>query len=163
MSTKHLFLTLLAAFSLAFACQKPEANLSLPSIEINLTEAAVAVWDKGRAEQLWMEAPRWSKWSSVNSGDSFKEKAAAFPDCLTNAESRMKLLRVEHNRWWTERLLSGWKPCEKPSEKARQKELKASYMHWDMVPFDQLDEFTQDLDGVCIAAMAACGFVEAKL
>ena len=42
MSTKHLFLTLLAAFSLAFACQKPEANLSLPSIEISLTEAAVA-------------------------------------------------------------------------------------------------------------------------
>ena len=125
-------------------------------------EAAVAVWDKGRAEQLWMEAPRWSKWSSVNSGDSFKEKAAAFPDCLTNAESRMKLLRVEHNRWWTERLLSGWKPCEKPAEKARQKELKASYMHWDMVPFDQLDAFTQDLDRVCIAAMAACGFVDAK-
>ena len=42
MSTKHLFLTLLAAFSLAFACQKPEANLSLPSIEISQTEAAVA-------------------------------------------------------------------------------------------------------------------------
>ena len=42
MSTKHLFLTMLAAFSLAFACQKPEANLSFPSIEISLTEAAVA-------------------------------------------------------------------------------------------------------------------------
>ncbi|MBQ3722401.1 MAG: BACON domain-containing protein, partial [Bacteroidales bacterium] len=42
MSTKHLFLTLLAAFSLAFACQKPEANLSYPSIEISLSEASVA-------------------------------------------------------------------------------------------------------------------------
>ena len=73
-----------------------------------------------------------------------------------------KLLHVEHNRWWTERLLSGWKPCEKPAEKARQKELKDSYMHWDMVPFDRLDAFTQDLDKVCIAAMAACGFVDAK-
>ena len=44
----------------------------------------------------------------------------------------------------------------------RQKELKASYMHWDMVPFGRLDAFTQELDRVCIAAMAACGFVDAK-
>ena len=68
----------------------------------------MAVWDKERAEQLWMKAPRWSKWSSVNSGDSFKEKAAAFPDCLTSAESRMKLLRVEEYGWLTEGLISGW-------------------------------------------------------
>ena len=42
MNIKHLFLTLLAAFALAWGCQKPEANLSYPSIEISLTEAAVA-------------------------------------------------------------------------------------------------------------------------
>ena len=42
MNIKHLFLTLLAAFALAWGCQKPEATLSYPSIEISLAEAAVA-------------------------------------------------------------------------------------------------------------------------
>ncbi len=42
MSTKHLFLTLLAAFSLAWACQRPEAGLSFPTIDLSLTDASVA-------------------------------------------------------------------------------------------------------------------------
>ena len=42
MSTKHLLLTLLAAFSLAWACQRPEAGLSFPTIDLSLTEATVA-------------------------------------------------------------------------------------------------------------------------
>ena len=41
MSTKHFLLTLLAAFSLAWACQRPEAGLSFPNIDLSLTEASV--------------------------------------------------------------------------------------------------------------------------
>ena len=41
MSTKHLFLTLLAAFSLAWGCQRPEAGLSFPTIDLSLTDASV--------------------------------------------------------------------------------------------------------------------------
>lgn len=102
--------------------------------------------------------PRWGQWSSINAGDSFKEKAAAFPDCARNAEARLKLLHAEHNRWWTERLLAGWQSCSKPADKAEKTALKAAYLHWDMIPFDQLDAFTQGLDRVSIAAMSVCGF-----
>ena len=43
MKIKHLFLTLLAAFALAWGCQEPEENLGLPSIVISLSEASVAM------------------------------------------------------------------------------------------------------------------------
>lgn len=121
-------------------------------------EAAKAEWDPARAEELWRKLPRWSQWSSINSADSFKEKAAAFPGFAVDAASRGKLLRAEHNRWWTERLLAGWKPCAKPADKAEKGAMKAAYQHWDMVPFDRLDDFTRGLDRVCIAAMSVCGF-----
>jgi len=124
----------------------------------DFAEAAKAAWNPARAEELWRKLPRWGQWSSVNAADSFKEKAAAFPDLAADAESRRKLLHAEHNRWWTERLLAGWKPCAKPADKAEKEALKAVYKHWDMVPFDRLDDFTRGLDRVCIAAMAACGF-----
>ena len=46
MSTKHFLLTLLAAFSLAWACQRPEAGLSFPNIDLSLTEASVGTEGK---------------------------------------------------------------------------------------------------------------------
>ena len=75
-------------------------------------------------------------------------------------------LHAEHNRWWTVRLLAGWKPCEKPMDadralrKKKEAELKSSYQHWDMDPFDQLDAYTKKLDKVNIIAMAACGYID---
>lgn len=122
-------------------------------------EGARAVWDRERAESLWNRAPRWSQWSSVNAGDSFREKAAAFPACATDAASRLRLMHAEHNRWWTERLLAGWEPCAKPADAAEKRALKASYCHWDMVPFDKLDASTREFDRVAIAAMSVCGFL----
>ena len=86
--------------------------------------------------------------------------AAAFPDCARNAESRLKLLHAEHNRWWTERLLSGWQPCEKPANPSERQSLKAAFCHWDMIPFAQLDASTQELDRVNIAAMSVCSFIQ---
>jgi hypothetical protein len=32
------------------------------------------------------------------------------------------------------------------------------HRHWNMVPFDRLDDFIRGLDRVCIAVMAAWGF-----
>lgn len=129
----------------------------------NLVAEARRAWRPELAARRWLGVRRWAKWSSMNSGDSFKEKSSAFPDCAANPETRRRVLHAEHNRWWTERLLAGWRPCARPededraSRKRKESELKASYRHWDMVPFDRLDEFTRDLDKVNIAAMSVCG------
>ena len=134
---------------------------------IPMSEKAWAA-SKEEAERLWLALPRWKKCSSISSGDSLKEKAFAFGDCATNMETRRRLLHAEHNRWWTERLLAGWKLCPKPNDpdkterKRHQEELKAKYCHWDMIPFDQLDDFTKDIDKVCIATMALQGEVGSK-
>jgi hypothetical protein len=127
-------------------------------VDGKFAEGVRLAWDKERAEQLWKQTARWGQWSSINAGDSFKEKSAAFPDCAANADSRLKLMHAEHNRWWTERLLAGWQPCAKPADKAEKAALKAAYLHWDMIPFEQLDTFTQGLDRVAVAAMSVCGF-----
>lgn len=68
------------------------------------------------------------------------------------------MLHAEHNRWWTERLLAGWIPCERPSGKEDGRRMKNLCQHWDMIPFEDLDVFTKDLDRVSIAAMAVLGF-----
>lgn len=123
-------------------------------------------WSPELAMERWHAAKRWAKWSSINSGDSFREKAFAFSDCATNVETRMRMMHAEHNRWWTERLLAGWKPCVKPMDadkslrKKKENELKASCKHWDMIPFVQLDSYTKDLDRVNIAALVACGYID---
>jgi len=139
-------------------------------LAVDLLPVSRQTWEQGKevADRRWLKLLRWKKWSSINSSDSFKEKSFAFSDCATNLETRKRVLHAEHNRWWTERLLAGWKPCAKPmdADKAQRKQkeakLKSSYRHWDMVPFDQLDESTKDLDKVNIAAMAACGFIDCQ-
>ncbi len=139
----------------------------LPYDSPNFLAVALDAWRRGQKSALvkWKEKERWAKWSSMNSSDSFKEKAAAFPDCATNMETRRRALRAEHNRWWSERLLAGWKICAKPMDedkdtrKKKEKELKSMRRHWDLVPFDKLDDFTKDIDKLCIAAMAQQGFI----
>lgn len=141
-------------------------NVALPeAVADNLVVMAKQAWRPELALKRWLSVSRWKKWSSINSSDSFKEKAFAFPDCAVSPETRKRVLHAEHNRWWTERLLAGWKPCVKPtdedkdSRKKKEDALKASYQHWDMVPFDQLDGFTRDLDKVNIVAMSVCGYL----
>ena len=144
-------------------------EIILPEATSNdLVDVARRAWRPELAMERWLAVQRWAKWSSINSSDSFKEKSFAFSDCATNEETRKRVLHAEHNRWWTERLLAGWKPCAKPMEadkalrKKKEVELKSSYLHWDMVPFNQLDSCTQDLDKVSIAAMAACGYIDCQ-
>ena len=123
--------------------------------------AAHAAWEKDEklALERWRKVKRWKRWSSVNAGDAFKERAAAFPDFAKDAAVRARLLRAEHGRWWTERLLAGWKPCPKPDPADEQKR-KDAFLHWNLVPFDELDEKTKELDRVPIAAMVALGLCD---
>ncbi len=61
-------------------------------------------------------------------------------------------MHAEHNRWWTERILAGWIPGERDN---------AKFIHNNMVPFDELDAETADIDKINIAAMARHGFLKA--
>ena len=63
-------------------------------------------------------------------------------------------LGLERVAFW-----AAWRPCRKPADKTEKEAMKACYRHWDMVPFDQLDDFTQGLDRVVIAAMSVCGLI----
>lgn len=118
---------------------------------------AMPLMTYGSEGRRWLGVPRWARWSSVNCADAIRERAAAFPGFATDVSVRGRMLRAEHSRWWTERLLAGWVPCEKPADKADKEAKKAAFQHWDLVPFDRLDDFTKDLDKVSIAAMAALG------
>lgn len=117
-----------------------------------LAEKALTSWNGPVAENAWRKIERWQKWSSVNSGDSFKEKAFAFPDCASNPMSCMALLHAEHNRWWTERLLQGWRYAPVRDNANRQHPL--------MVRFDDLDKTIQSNDKINLAAMFQCGFLK---
>ena len=65
-------------------------------------------------------------------------------------ELQLKLLKAEHNRWWSERLLGDWWLGARDNERR---------LHPNLVPFEELDDFTKDIDKLCIAAMAQQGFI----
>jgi hypothetical protein len=114
--------------------------------------------DDVEAGEKWAKTPRWKKWSSVNSGDTFREKSQLF-DGLSANEAAEKVLKAEHNRWWTEKLLTGWLPDLNGVINDDSHADKKSMLHGDMIPFEQLSEVVKDKDKIHIAAMAACGFI----
>jgi hypothetical protein len=114
--------------------------------------------DDVEAGEKWAKTPRWKKWSSVNSGDTFREKSQLF-DGLSANEAAEKVLKAEHNRWWTEKLLTGWLPDTSGVVNDDSNADKKNMLHGDMIPFEQLSEVVKDKDKIHIAAMAACGFI----
>ena len=136
-------------------------------IDCSLLPAAKELWDEEKACSEWSAEKRWAKWSSISSAGCFKEKMSIISGRAMTSELQLKLLKAEHNRWWSERLLAEWKLCAKPMDadegirKKKEKELKSLRQHWDLVPFDRLDDFTKDIDKLCIAAMAQQGFIAA--
>ena len=114
--------------------------------------------NRERAAAIWVKEERWKKWASVNSGDSFREKSLIFAG-RPYAEAAARMLKAEHNRWWTEKLLGGWLPDANLKPGAESHADKPHMIHGDMVPFEQLSEGVKDKDKINIAAMAACGFV----
>ena len=117
----------------------------------SIVTMAPAIWNEAEADRLWQSIKRWEKWSSINSGDSFKEKSFVFSDGALTSPKCRAMLHAEHNRWWTERILDGWILGERCNDK---------FIHDKMVPFDKLDALTADNDRINIAAMARHGFLK---
>lgn len=124
-----------------------------------IQDGALKRWPgREKACKMWAKTKRWKRWSSVNSGDTFREKSVLFAD-LPYAVAAEMTIKAEHNRWWTEKLLSGWISTETVSEGDESHADKAHMIHGDMVPFAQLSEDVKDKDKVNIAAMAAFNFI----
>lgn len=123
---------------------------SLPAILKQSFEHPFGEKEVAQADKEWYGIKRWKRWSSINSGDSFKEKMFAFRDCLADTESCLALIRAEHNRWWTERLLAGWFLGKRDDER---------FLHPDLIPFEQLNVKTQALDLLCVIAMKNSGLL----
>lgn len=105
-----------------------------------------------QAQKQWHGIKRWKRWSSINAGDSFREKSFAFPDCTSNAESCVAFLRAEHNRWWTERLLAGWRFSEQRDDK--------QFLHPNLIEFEKLPVEIQALDLLSLVAMRNAGLLK---
>lgn len=81
---------------------------------------------------------------------------AKYPDIIET------VMRAEHNRWWTERLLAGWVYDESLAMDTRARaehQDKKSMRHGDMVPFENLSGPVKDKDKINIAAMAVWNFI----
>lgn len=126
----------------------PAANMEVS--DEAFPAAARSAWDPKKASAIWHDTPRWKKWSSVNCGDSFKEKAFMFADSRYSDVAGVAL-KAEHNRWWSERLLTGWLV-----DTSIQRQDKIRMLHPDMIPFEKLTNATRDKDKIIFAAMVAC-------
>ena len=119
-------------------------------VDSTLAEKAMALWNESTAAEEWNSCKRWKKWSSINSSGSYKEKAALIAGRKLTPELQLKLLKAEHNRWWAERLLGDWRVGVRDDTRR---------IHPNLVPFEELDDFTKDIDKICIAAMARQGYI----
>lgn len=104
------------------------------------------------AQSQWCGIKRWKRWSSINAGDSFKEKSFAFPDCTSNENVIAAFLKAEHNRWQTERLMAGWIFAEQKDDK--------KFQHPNLVEFEKLDAKIQAINLLCTLAMRNAGFFQ---
>jgi len=123
--------------------------------DVSLVSASRELWNEQRSLDMWTKLPRWGKSASINSAGCFKEKAAMIGGQALTSELQHRLLKAEHNRWWAERLLSGWRL----GANAKGKKDEVARLHPNLVPFDELDDFTKDIDKLCIAAMARQGYI----
>lgn len=135
---------------------------SPPATSENFVATAKAMWDEAghrKAAEAWAGTKRWKKWASVNSGDTFREKSVLFANA-SYASAAELVLKAEHDRWWTEKLLGGWLQDDNAERKDDSHADKPRMLHGDMVPFERLSDEVKDKDKVNIAAMVACGFIE---
>ena len=124
--------------------------------DADFAETARRVWDEKKCQADWQKTKRWKKWSSVSSADTFREKGTLI-DGPVDGRLATLILKAEHNRWWTERLLAGWTYSPELCNKDEAQD-KANLLHGNMVPFEDLTPVTQDKDKINVAAMFARGF-----
>ena len=144
-------------FYYSFWYSTPEKAAKAPNAtDVDFIEKAKESWDAEKAKTEWISTYRWEKWSNVNCGDTFREKSVLFKG-VPYAVAAESVLKAEHNRWWTERILGGWLHANwlPPGEKD-----KVNMFHGDMIPFKDLPKDERNKDKINIAAMAACGLLE---
>ena len=124
----------------------------------NQTQPEKSEYNGIKAGEKWTQTPRWRKWSSVNCGDTFREKSNMFKEGVP--ETAERVLKAEHNRWWTDRILNGWLPSGQRPQGYDSHADKVNMIHGDMIPFEELQDAVKDKDKIVIAAMAAFGFIE---
>lgn len=126
---------------------------------INACYYKIDIKDEHVVEQLWDEQPPLNRWSSIYCANmlfyklrSIGLEVSADPEKklttvqIENAMITHKddLARVEHNRWYTERLLLGFRPLlnekEEQEWKKDKKSMKDHLRHHDIKPFNMLNE-----------------------
>lgn len=119
--------------------------------------------------QLWDELPEGMRDSNRQSADHWQikldllRKGKASDFILNLDDHRDMLMRLEHDRWCAERFMSGWRYCDKPESKDKQKEAKAKKLNWCLCPFDELSPEDQQKDkDVCDIAAKLHGLLDAK-
>lgn len=85
-------------------------------------------------------------------------------DFMPNLDDhRDMLMRLEHDRWCAERLMNGWRYCDKPEGNDKQKEAKAKKMNWCLCDYDELSAEDQQKDkDVCDIAAKLHVLMDAK-
>jgi hypothetical protein len=85
--------------------------------------------------------------------DSLKSEINVEKELMKNELFR-ELAEIEHNRWWAEKLIRGYRYLDNPEEikkwetnKAYRKYLKDNLWHKDMKPFNKLNHDIQAIDG----------------
>lgn len=122
------------------------------------------IWEQ--AEEQWRELSVALKWSNLYCAYSIPCKLASLrvmrglkPDdtsrdqqSLTEYEIR-QIATVEHNRWNVEKLLMGYRKATKKEDRYEHSEFKDDlkvnkdlFIHHDIKPFDELPDFTRQLD-----------------
>ncbi len=68
-----------------------------------------------------------------------------------------QLMRMEHDRWCAERLMSGWRYCKKPETKQEESEAKEKKLNWCICSFDNLSPADQNKDNDVVELAATVG------
>ena len=113
------------------------------------------------AEELWNNLSIDKRWSNIYNASSilYKLRGIGVSNLqqlkteLRRLEKKLDVLsEVEHNRWNIEQLIHGYRPTS-PSEHQEiltnpslKKTYKHSFIHDDIRPYGELDEYTKDKD-----------------
>lgn len=131
----------------------------------------------GFIEELWHRSPEWERYSNLMCASHFyvkeallakdeikeicdhiqdTEKSSPKDVLLDNLMSNNlfdELAEIEHNRWWAEKLVRGFRPLTTEEaelwreDKDQKKYLKLILRHNDLKPFDELTKSVQQTDG----------------
>ena len=125
----------------------------------------VDINDADKVEELWNGLSQLNRWSSIYCANMLfyklrsmgieieSGKKLADTSCIMSAVSKnsIKLTRLEHNRWVTEKLLLGFRPLF-DDDKERQNwmnnkgDMKKQLKHMDIKPFYKLSQEDQNKD-----------------